>query len=186
MSWRPVWKDTNRQDGKPGPWRKVWKKIVPKAPKRKYGARGTVGPAVRFTWSETECSDGTPVPVSLRGRVAAQARYLNQLRSKTAKHYGLKFSDVSINVNSWYRTPAYNTQIGGAKNSQHVHARATDITVVINPPGRKPILLTPRKVAELAESVPAFRYGGIGWYDAAHGSFTHVDHRDGAARWING
>jgi hypothetical protein len=176
---RKVWIDTNKKDGKPGPWRRGWERIkyTPK-----YGLNGTIGPAVRFTWAEVECTDGQMPPNDLiKGRTVKQAQLLNALRKNIAKHYKVKFSDVAINVNSWYRSPSYNTSIGGAKFSQHVEGRATDITVFVK--GER---LTPRKVAELAESVPAFRQGGIGWYDAQHGNFTHVDHRpDGPARWVN-
>lgn len=180
--WRRVWKDTNRRDGKPGPWKRAWKRVVAPVSKPKYGLRGTVGPAVRFTWSEVESTDGKmPPTIEHRKRAVKQAQLLNVLRKSISKHYRVSFSDVAINVNSWYRSPAYNALIGGAKFSQHVEARATDIVVYVN--GKR---LTPRKVAELAESVPAFRAGGIGWYDAEHGNFTHVDHRpNGPSRWVN-
>lgn len=149
--------------------------------KRKYGPNGVIGPAPRFTWKETECHDGTPVPKQLRKRVTHQARKLNNLRRVIARHYRTGFGNVSIHVNSWYRTPAYNKTIGGAAQSQHVLARATDITVKVNN-----TTLNPRTVAQLAEFVPAFHNGGIGWYDTNHGNFTHVDHRRGKARWVNG
>lgn len=180
--WHRVWKDTKPNDGKRGPWKLVWKRHVHARPKPKYGVRGTVGPAVRFTWSEVESGDGKMPPTKVhRRRVVVQAKLLNQLRKVIAKHYRVSFADVSINANSWYRSPEYNAQIGGARFSQHVEARATDIVVIVN--GTR---LHPRKVAELAEAVPAFKNGGIGWYDAEHGNFTHVDHRpDGPARWVN-
>lgn len=184
--WRRVWKDTNRRDGKPGPWRRAWKRVVAPVTRPKYGVRGTVGPAVRFTWGEVECTDGSNPVGEIKKRTVRQAQLLNQLRKHIAKHYGLKFNEVLISVNSWYRSPAYNAQIGGAKFSQHIEGRATDIRITITPPGQHPVTLTPKKVAELATSVPEFRAGGIGWYDAAHGNFTHVDHRpNGPARWVN-
>lgn len=146
-----------------------------------YGPKGSVGPAVRFVWSETESGDGEKVSGDIKNNAVQQARYLNQLRKNIAKHYRVGFGDVSINVNSWYRSPNYNRKIGGAKFSQHMTGKATDITVAVN--GKR---LHPKTVAQLAESVPAFRNGGIGWYNAAHGNFTHVDHRNnGPARWVN-
>jgi hypothetical protein len=175
---RRVWKDTDPKDGKPGPWKPVWKRVVTVRPR--YGVNGTVGPAVRFTWSEVESGDGTREPRSYTKRVVKQARLLNKLRKNIAAHYGAPVSKVYITVNSWYRSPQYNAQIGGAKHSQHVEARATDIVVHV---GSK--RLHPRTVAQLAEGVLAFRNGGIGWYDEAHGNFTHVDHREGEARWVN-
>ena len=177
--WRRVWKDMDRTDGKPGPWKRVWKRIVPVRPR--YGVNGTVGPAVRFTWSEVDSGDGKREPDSMTKRVVRQAQLLNALRKLVAKHYNAPVKDVSITVNSWYRSPAYNAKIGGAKLSQHVQARATDIVVHV-----RSKRLHPKTVAQLAEGVPAFRNGGIGWYDEAHGNFTHLDHRSGAARWVNG
>lgn len=174
-------------------WRRVWSKIPGTKPVRfkrgwqrvrqpaKYGYNGTIGPAVRFTWAETDSGDGEQAKGVIKHNVVHQARLLNQLRKNIAKHYRVGFGDVSITVNSWYRSPSYNSKIGGARMSQHITGRASDITVAVKG-GR----LHPKKVAELAESVPAFRNGGIGWYDAAHGNFTHVDHRDGGpARWVN-
>lgn len=177
--WKRGWKQISR---KPKRFKRAWIRMPEIAkPKPKYGFNGTVGPAVRFTWAETESGDGEPVKGVVKQNAVRQARYLNELRKNIAKHYGVSFGDVSIGVNSWYRSPSYNNKIGGAKLSQHMSGKATDITVAVNG-GR----LHPRKVAELAESVPAFRKGGIGWYDAAHGNFTHVDHRgDGPARWVN-
>lgn len=167
---------------KPRRFKPVWIKIPDQVkPKPKYGFNGTVGPAIRFTWAETESGDGEPVKGVIKQNAVTQARLLNQLRKNIAKHYRVRFGDVSITVNSWYRSPSYNKKIGGASLSQHMTGRATDITVAVR--GER---LHPRKVAELAESVPALRKGGIGWYDAAHGNFTHVDHRAGGpARWVN-
>jgi len=150
--------------------------------KRKYGVNGTIGPAFRFTWAETTCTDGTKIPTAYRSRAVKSGRALNKLRKRVAKRYGVKFTDVSINVNSWYRSPAYNKKIGGATFSQHVEGRATDVTVHVNGHGK----VHPGRVAEIAAQVPEFASGGIGWYDEKHGSFTHVDTRpNGPARWIN-
>ena len=170
-----VWKHI-AGTSKPKRYKLAWQKIKPK-----YGVNGTVGPAIRFVWSETDCTDGSKVPSHLRDRVVTQARALNKLRKVVAKHYGVKFSDVRISVNSWYRSPEYNASIGGATQSQHVEARATDINIFV-----EKTRLNPSTVAELAEAVPEFKLGGIGWYDESHGSFTHVDHRpNGPARWKN-
>lgn len=150
--------------------------------RRKYGVNGTIGPAYRFNWSETTCTDGTKIPTKFRKRAVVSGRNLNRLRKKVAKKYRVKFTDVSINVNSWYRSPAYNAKIGGARYSQHVEGRATDVTVHVKGYGK----VHPRTVAEIGATIKAFRNGGIGWYDEEHGGFTHFDHRpDGPSRWIN-
>jgi len=150
---------------------------------RLWGVKGILGPAARFTWAEVRCTDGTDPAVSLRPRIVRQAQLLNSLRAVIAKEHGLRNAkEVKIKVNSWYRSPSYNRSIGGATLSQHVDARATDINVRV---GSK--ALTPLQVAASANKVPAFHRGGIGVYDAAHGNFTHLDHRpDGPARWSNG
>lgn len=150
--------------------------------KKNYGINGRIGPAARFTWNEVRCSDGSlPMERELQKAYVKQARNLNRFRKTVARHYGVKFKDVSIMVNSWYRSPSFNQMIGGAKNSYHKKGMATDIKVFVKGIGT----LKPVTVANIAESVKAFRNGGIGWYDHAHGYFTHLDHRDGASRWVN-
>jgi uncharacterized protein YcbK (DUF882 family) len=153
---------------------------------RKYGAFGSIGPAKGFTWNEVRCTDGTlPNDRQSRKRFRRQARNLNKFRALIKKHYK-GATRVSINVNSWYRSYAYNASIGGAKASQHVQCRATDITVTVYFKGHH-VKVSPKTVAALAEGLPLFANGGIGWYDVDHGNFTHVDSRpDGPARWVNG
>jgi uncharacterized protein YcbK (DUF882 family) len=154
---------------------------------RKYGAFGTVGPAAGFRWSEVDCNGGEcklPSDRQSRKRFRKQARALNMLRAVV--RIAFRTRHVIISVNSWHRCAAYNRSIGGATQSQHVECRATDIVVFV---GRGAGLrrLSPERVAQLAAKVPAFRKGGIGWYDSRHGNFTHVDHRpNGPARWVNG
>lgn len=162
----------------------------------KYGPYGTVGPGRGFTWAEVRSTDGVlPTDYTSRIRFARQAVYLNRMRRKIREAHGgaTAVERVSISVNSWYRSPAYNKKIGGATNSQHVAARATDINVsvvfrkVAGKPRRRTKLLPPTVVAKYAAQVRAFRNGGIGTYDRAHGYFTHLDHRpNGPARWTNG
>ncbi|MTI57482.1 YcbK family protein [Geosporobacter ferrireducens] len=87
-------------------------------------------------------------------------------------------------VNSGYRTPAYNKQIGGAVNSYHIQGIAADIAL---------------PVAEFAGYIPARRNeflnnirdkwtqlcnadglgGGVGFYN----TFFHLDSRKTAAFW---
>jgi uncharacterized protein YcbK (DUF882 family) len=156
----------------------------------KFGVYGTVGPAVGFTWDEVRCTDGTlPSDLTFRRRAVQLARHLNVLRKKIATRFRVKFTDVSIIVNSWFRSARYNAKIGGARFSQHVyapHGIAVDIRIRVRLMTGKRVTLAPRFVALLAAAyVPAFNGGGIGWYDARHGSFTHLDTRRGRARWVN-
>lgn len=68
------------------------------------------------------------------------------------------------------RCPDYNHEAGGAEDSQHLYGRAADIVVEG---------IHHDAVADLAERLVQFRLGGIGRYD----TFTHVDVRQGPARW---
>lgn len=153
-----------------------------------YGTFGKIGPAPGFTWSEVRCTDGSlPRGLRFRRSVVRQARCLNTLRTALAKRYKIPLDNVSIAVNSWYRSPAYNASIGGATRSMHVTGKATDLRIYVRLRSGKRVMLKPTFVGLLAaRHVPAFATGGIGTYDTAHGNFTHVDHRAGRARWTNG
>ncbi|MFA6721231.1 MAG: D-Ala-D-Ala carboxypeptidase family metallohydrolase [Candidatus Cloacimonadaceae bacterium] len=78
--------------------------------------------------------------------------------------------DKPIIVLSGCRCEKHNRAVGGAKQSQHRYGRAADIKVS----GR-----SPREVADIAEKIEYFRYGGIGIYE----TFTHVDVRGYRVRW---
>lgn len=76
-------------------------------------------------------------------------------------------------ITSAYRTAAYNTSIGGTKNSNHVKGMAADIQV----DGISPVL-----VGMYADSIGA---AGIGLY--AYGvmqGFNHIDTRSIKYRWL--
>jgi len=75
--------------------------------------------------------------------------------------------DVPIHVTSGNRCETYNTHVGGAPNSQHLVSRAADIQVSGVSPAAVYAYLAP------------FHEGGLGGYP----TFTHVDSRDGVARW---
>lgn len=156
----------------------------------RYGVYGRIGPAIGFTWDEVRCTDGTlPSDLAFRRKAVQQARRLNVLRKRIAARFRVPFTSVSIIVNSWFRSERYNASIHGAKFSRHVYAPngdATDIRIRVRLRTGKRVTLAPRFVALLAAAyVPGFNVGGIGWYDAAHGSFTHVDSRGYRARWVN-
>lgn len=155
--------------------------------KPKHGVFGTIGPAPGFVWAEVRCTDGTlRSDLKFRRAVVKQARCLNTERYAIAKKYRVPRENVNIAVNSWYRSPAYNKKIGGAKFSQHLDGIATDIRIYVRLRTGKLVLLDPEYTAKLsAKMVVQFQQGGIGWYDRAHGYFTHVDHRNRRARWVN-
>lgn len=117
-----------------------------------------------FNLIEFACKDGTQVPDNLICNVQTLAENLQVLRD----HLG-----EPVRLNSGYRTPTYNKRIGGAKNSQHVLAKAADITVKSK---------TPRQLATIIEKLIAsgkMKQGGIGIYPG----FTHYDVRGVKARW---
>lgn len=76
-----------------------------------------------------------------------------------------KFGTISIS--SAYRTPKYNTQVGGVKNSQHVYGKAADITLTNN-----------KKLLEAARYAEKIGFSGIG-LDNKYKMFIHVDTRSG-------
>jgi hypothetical protein len=71
-----------------------------------------------FTWPSYACTDGTPVPKSLRGNAVRLHWRLELMRHR--------LGDVAMTVDGPYRTCAKNTQVGGASDSRHVHADAAD------------------------------------------------------------
>lgn len=114
-----------------------------------------------FSWAELACHDGTPVPPPLRPNALALCELLEALH--------ILWGGPLIVV-SGYRTPTYNLRIGGARNSQHVLARAADI---------RPIAVS--RVPELAGLIRSNRVhhpalaalGGWGIY----AQWVHVDVR---------
>ncbi len=70
-----------------------------------------------------------------------------------------------IIISSAYRTPSYNTKVGGVKNSQHVLGQAADIT-----------LSNPKKLLEAARFAEKIGFGGVG-LDEKFGKFLHLDTR---------
>lgn len=69
-----------------------------------------------------------------------------------------------IIINSGYRTPTWNTRVGGAKNSYHVKGMAADIRVKN---------VSPKEVAKFASEYMK-NHGGVICYT----NFVHVDVRE--------
>lgn len=117
------------------------------------------GPSPNFTWAEVACRDKArtlPTGAELENAVCA-AKFMEELRAYLGNR--------PITVNSWYRTPAYNKQVGGAKNSAHMRGHAVDFTVAG---------MTPKQVqAALRRAIATGKLdiGGLGCY----ATFTHVD-----------
>jgi len=87
---------------------------------------------------------------------------LLELLEKIREHF-----NAPITINSGYRSPRHNRDIGGAENSYHVKGMAADIVVQGVP------------ASKVYNYLNVFHEGGLGRYK----TFTHVDVRDGKARW---
>lgn len=122
------------------------------------------GQGVKFTKNfslvEFECRCGkcsfTLVDLGHVGR-------LQELREKLCVLYQ---RDVKIKIHSAYRCPAYNKNVGGAKESQHTFGTATDIEAE-----NVPIPDLHRLCCQI--------FDGVGLYD----TFVHADSRGYEARW---
>jgi uncharacterized protein YcbK (DUF882 family) len=117
-----------------------------------------------FSLQEFACKDGTQVPAELLPNVQKLAAQLQILRD---------YLGESIHINSGYRSPEHNKKVGGKKASQHLLAKAADITVKSK---------TPKQLAAIIEKLISdgkLKFGGMGVYPG----FVHVDIRNGKARW---
>lgn len=117
-----------------------------------------------FNLIEFACHDGTQVPNELIPNVQVLANNLQVLRD---------YLGVPIYIMSGYRTPSHNKKVGGAKGSQHLLAKAADITTKYH---------TPKQVHAAIEKLIAagkMKQGGLGLYK----TFVHYDVRRNKARW---
>lgn len=124
-----------------------------------------------FNISEFRCHDGTDVPHEYEVNVQQLAEQLQILRDECSKE---KRKDCPLHINSGYRTPAYNAKLeGSAVHSQHMLAKAADITC---------IYYSPKQMADKVEKLikaGVLKFGGLGRYFG----FTHCDIRRNRARW---
>lgn len=74
-----------------------------------------------------------------------------------------------IIINSGYRCPTHNRNVGGAKNSQHMYGKAADIRVNG---------MSPRELEKYCDKI--FANGGVGMGGQ---NIVHVDTRGHKARW---
>ena len=103
------------------------------------------------------------VPEYLLGNVKTLANQLQVIRD---------YIDLPIKINSAYRTPLFNKSVGGAKNSQHLYAKASDLKTE----------LEPKKLYDIIEYLindGQILEGGLGLYP----TFVHYDIRGTKARW---
>ena len=118
-----------------------------------------------FTVGEVTKGDPRRIPVSNSKHaqnIVNLAIHLDKIREEWGHPIG---------VNSWYRPPQVNAEVGGAKNSQHLNGSAADI---------KP--LGGGSVYEFQAWLDKRWDRALG-YGAKKG-FVHIDLREGRIRWI--
>jgi uncharacterized protein YcbK (DUF882 family) len=117
-----------------------------------------------FTKKEFDSKDGSEMPQDVFVNIQKLANQLQVLRDYLGKQ---------ISINSAYRSPSHNKSVGGAKNSQHLYGKASDITVKE---------MTPKQVYDAIEiliSNGSMLQGGLGLYN----TFVHYDFRGNKSRW---
>ncbi len=125
-------------------------------------ANGYLSP--HYTIREARSKDGVLIPDRLRRGARDHAFNLEKL----ARRLRVK----KIPVLSWYRSRHRNTAVGGAKDSRHLYADATDHTREwVNQVGRAKVL---------REASAIFARGGLGTYKSGS---LHFDSRGVRARW---
>jgi len=117
-----------------------------------------------FNLSEFRCKDGTGVPPEYLCNVRVLATNLQVIRARIGQ---------PLVIISGYRSPAHNTAVGGATNSQHLTASAADLRCSLSPDELRQVIL------DLIESGEIMQ-GGVGIYDDGT---VHYDIRGTKARW---
>jgi uncharacterized protein YcbK (DUF882 family) len=115
-----------------------------------------------FTWAEAT-KGGTRIPENetITRNIIRIATALEDVRSD--------FEDRSITITSWYRPPAINRAVNGARFSKHIEGHAVDIIISgVNP-------------RDVTEKLSKTWIGGVG--DSS--VFTHLDLGDNR-RWVYG
>ena len=77
-------------------------------------------------------------------------------RAKAAFERLQSGTDSKLSITSGYRDPEYNERVGGAKNSQHIHGNAYDISTAGMSQG---------EIKELVRKARAAGFSGIGVYN---------------------
>lgn len=102
------------------------------------------------------------------------------VRAELNRQFAKSGEEIQIVIRSGYRGPAYNAKDGGAKNSQHLYAKAIDFYAVkVHADGTKEAHVPNcYQIGLIVENM--YKTGGTGY-----GSNTnvHMDTRAGRARW---
>jgi uncharacterized protein YcbK (DUF882 family) len=119
---------------------------------------------LNFNVAEFDCHDGTQVPNQYYDGVQLLATNLQALRD---------YLGEPVHVLCGYRTVKHNKAVGGAKASQHLVAKAADISVKSKTPKQL------HKIIGALITVGTMKQGGLGLYPG----FVHYDVRGRKARW---
>ncbi len=117
-----------------------------------------------FNLLEFQSKDGSKMPYKVEKEVKETARNLQKLRD---------YLGVPLHINSAYRSPNHNRNIGGVKNSTHLKGIAVDLSSKH---------ITPYKLYKTIEYLinkGVLQEGGLGLYNG----FVHYDRRGYKARW---
>ena len=126
-----------------------------------------------FHSSEFDCNDGTPVPDRY---IPALKKLCEVFLEPMRKKFG------ACTVHSGYRTPTWNTVVGGARMSYHVYTlRRRREGVAADVEFERGSVADWRAEAIRLRSQKRDEKGGIGFYPA--GGFIHIDTRDYPADW---
>lgn len=129
-----------------------------------FGSPGSKGPLRYYTNAKAQGNNGLACK---DGSLIIHKASVMALEALTDKNGGRPFA-----INSAYRSPGYNARVGGARNSQHTHGRAFDIS-------RKSI---PNLDKFLKDAMDC-GFVSFGYYN----SFIHIDTRaGGGTAWSNG
>jgi hypothetical protein len=126
-----------------------------------------------FSWDELASNNGERVPARLRSNAIRHAWNLERFRHA--------LGDVSISIDGPYRSPSYNRQVGGAQNSRHTFADASDFFAA-------QVDRWVRQSAKLKSKADVLRIANRIWSKGGVGNETsgtlHVDSRGYRARFV--
>ncbi len=122
-------------------------------------------PDGNFTWAEaTKSGRRIPVNRNVTYGIIRIARVMEEVRTRLGNR--------PIRVNSWYRDPATNRAVGGARYSRHMSGDAIDFVVI--------------GVSSYTVYARLNRWWGARGGLASSSIFTHIDARGYRARWSYG
>ncbi len=116
-----------------------------------------------FTWGEAT-REGARLPEneSITNNIVRMAQRMEEVRSRLGNR--------PITITSWYRPPAVNRAVGGARQSTHLQGHGVDFVASGMSPG------------EVQRQLDPWWSGGLGYGR----TFTHLDNRGYRVRWNYG